>query len=125
MLIRKTITVYEGKLQMCAEILASETKASVECVLQNLEDLFKLAKESGYEGDNITFDYIADIPDEFPDGLVLEKLLEDKEYYMEAALPTVPYQQPQYVSKLHPYKKHESHGKPNYWHRIRSNPRQR
>ena len=125
MLIRKTITVYEGKLQMYAEILASETKASVERVLQSLEDLFKLAKESGYEGDNITFDYIADIPDEFPNELVLEKLLEDKEYYMEAALPVVPYQQPQYVSKLHPYRKHGGHGKPNYWHRIRSNPRQR
>lgn len=125
MLIRKTITVYEGKLQMYAEILASETKASVERVLQSLEDMFKLAKESGYEGDNITFDYIADIPDEFPDELVLEKLLEDKEYYMEAALPVVPYQQPQYVNKLHPYRKHGGHGKPNYWHRIRSNPRQR
>lgn len=110
---------------MYAEILASETKNSVERVLQSLEDLFKLAKESGYEGDNITFDYIADIPDEFPDELVLEKLLEDKEYYMEAALPVVPCQQPQYVSKLRPYRKHESHGKPNYWHRIRSNPRQR
>jgi hypothetical protein len=49
----------------------------------------------------------------------------DKMCYVEPLLLPAKPECPQYTKKLHPYKKHESHGKPNYWHRIRSNPRQR
>ncbi len=42
--------------------------------------------------------------------------------YIPEIIVEPPYEEPPYISKLHPYKKHESHKRPIYWHRIRSRP---
>ena len=120
----KTITVYEGKLRLYAEIIATEMKASVEDIDRLLTEMFNRAKENGnVEDGKLMVCYYVEI-DPFPDVLILKKALENMEYE-SIVLQENTYQQPNYTRKLHPYRKHESHGKPNYWHRIRSNPRQR
>lgn len=120
----KTITVYEGKLRLYAEIIATEMKASVEEIDRLLTELFNRAKENGnVEDGKLTVCYYVEI-DPFPDVHILEKALENTEYE-SIVLQENTYQQPHHTRKLHPYRKHGGHGKPNHWHRIRSNPRQR
>lgn len=114
----KQLTVYKDQLQTFAEKIATEINAPVEKVAKCLTELFE--KE---DADELNVCYYVEI-DPFPDGLELEKVLENIKYE-SVVLPEEPYEQPQYVSKLRPYRKHESHRKPNYWPRIRSNPRQR
>ena len=116
----KSILVYEGKLQMYAEIIATETKGNAEYILSLLTQIFE--QHTGHDG-HLEIYYYAEI-EPFPDELVLEKALMEM-HYENAVLEEEKPECPRYVEKLHPYKKHESHGKPNYWHRIRSNPRQR
>ena len=72
--------------------------------------------------------YIAQVPDikdELESMALKLQALVDKMCYVEPLLLPAKPECPQYIERLHPYKKHESHGKPNYWPRIRSNPRQR
>lgn len=100
---------------MFAEIIATEMKAPVEEVAKRLTELFEKEAADG----ELKVYYYVDI-EPTPYEFELKKVQNES-----VILPEEPYEQPQYVCKLHPYRKHESHGKPNYWHRIRSNPRQR
>ena len=58
------------------------------------------------------------------ENYIIEPVIIDKEDYDDILLEEKP-ECPPYIERLHPYRKHKSHRKPNYWHRIRSNPRQR
>lgn len=110
--------------------IAEESGLDANLVAERVKELIREAEERGDLKDGqLVVGYLAQVPDIMDnlDSAMVLKLQEvvDKMCYVEPLLlPSKP-ECPQYTKKLHPYKKHESHGKPNYWHRIRSNPRQR
>ena len=109
--------------------IADETGLDANLVAEKIKELYHEAEERGDLKDGqLVVGYLAQVPD-IADNLKSMALklqgVVDKMCYVEPLLLTAKPECPQYTKKLHPYKKHESHGKPNYWHRIRSNPRQR
>lgn len=108
--------------------IADETGLDANLVAEKVKELFREAEERGDLKDGqLVVGYIAqvlDIKDELESMTLKLQDIADKMCYENLLLPAKP-ECPQYIERLHPYKKHESHGKPNYWHRIRSNPRQR
>ena len=109
--------------------IADETGLDANLVAEKIKELYHEAEERGDLKDGqLVVGYLAQVPD-IADNLKSMALklqgVVDKMCYVEPLLLTAKPECPQYTKKLHPYKKHERHGKPNYWHRIRSNPRQR
>lgn len=109
--------------------IAEESGLDANLVAERVKELIREAEERGDLKDGqLVVGYLAQVPDIMDnlDSAMVLKLQEvvDMCYVEHLLLPAKP-ECPQYTKKLHPYKKHESHRKPNYWHRIRSNPRQR
>lgn len=126
---RKYVTISGSNYELCILQIADETGLDVNLVEEKVKELFREAEERGDLKDGqLVVDYIAQVPDIADNlesmALKLQDVI-DKMCYVEPLLLTAKPECPQYTKKLHPYKKHEGHGKPNYWHRIRSNPRQR
>jgi len=110
--------------------IAEESGLDANLVAERVKELIREAEERGDLKDGqLVVGYLAQVPDIMDnlDSAMVLKLQEvvDKMCYVEPLLLPAKPECPQYIERLHPYKKHESHGKPNYWHRIRSNPRQR
>lgn len=126
---RKYVTISGSNYELCILQIADETGLDANLVEEKVEELFREADERGDLKDGqLVVGYLAQVPDikEELESMTL-KLQEvvDKMCYVEPLLLPAKPRCPQYIERLHQYKKHESHGKPNYWHRIRSNPRQR
>lgn len=126
---RRYVTITGSNYHLRILQIAGETGFDANLVEEKVEQLFREAKERGDLKDvELVVSYIAIVPD-IKEALesIAQKLQEvaDNICYVGDLLLQKKSECPQYVEKLHPYRKHESHGKPNYWHRIRSNPRQR
>ena len=109
--------------------IAEESGLDANLVAERVKELIREAEERGDLKDGqLVVGYLAQVPDmlEELESMVLRlQAMMDKMCYVEPlVLPPKP-ECPQYVKKLHPYRKHENNGKPTYWHRIRSNPRKR
>ena len=123
------MTISDGNFELCVLTIAEETGLDANLVAEKVKELICEAEKRGDLKDGqLVVGYLAQVPD-IADNLesMALKLQEvvDKMCYVEPLLLPAKPRCPQYIERLHPYKKHESHGKPNYWHRIRSNPRQR
>ena len=126
---RKYMTISDGNFELCVLTIAEETGLDANLVAEKGKELICEAEKRGDLKDGqLVVGYLAQVPDIADDlesmALKLQDVM-DKMCYVEPLLHPAKPECPQYTKKLHPYKKHESHGKPNYWHRIRSNPRQR
>ena len=108
--------------------IAEESGLDANLVAEKIKELYREAEERGDLKDGqLVVGYLAkvDIMENLEStALKLQEVVYKMCYVEPLLLPAKP-SCPQYIERLHPYKKHESHGKPNYWHRIRSNPRQR
>lgn len=109
--------------------IAEETGLDANLVEEKVKELFREAEERGDLKDGqLVVGYIAqvlDIKEELESMALKLQYIADKMCYVEDLLLPAKPECPQYIERLHPYRKHGGHGKPNYWHRIRSNPRQR
>lgn len=126
---RKYVTISGSNYELCILQIADETGLDANLVEEKVKELFREAEERGDLKDGqLVVGYIAQVPD-IADNLesMALKLQEvvDKMCYVEPLLLPAKPSCPQYIERLHQYRKHGGHGKPNYWHRIRSNPRQR
>ena len=126
---RKYVTISGSNYELCILQIADETGLDANLVEEKVKELFREAEERGDLKDGqLVVGYIAQVPDIADNlesmALKLQEVVDKMGYVEPMLLPAKP-RCPQYIERLHPYKKHESHGKPNYWHRIRSNPRQR
>lgn len=126
---RKYMTISDGNFELCVLTIAEETGLDANLVAEKVKELICEAEKRGDLKDGqLVVGYLAQVPDIADNlesmALKLQDVM-DKMCYVEPLLLPAKPECPQYTKKLHPYKKHESHGKPNYWHRIRSNPRQR
>lgn len=126
---RKYVTISGSNYELCILQIADETGLDANLVAEKVKELFHEAEERGDLKDGqLVVGYIAKVPDitEAFESMALKlKDVVDKMCYVEPLLLSAKQEVPQYTNKLHPYKKHGGHGKPYYWHRIRSNPRQR
>jgi len=126
---RKYVTISGSNYELCILQIADETGLDANLVEEKVKELFREAEERGDLKDGqLVVGYIAQVPDikEELESMALKlQDIADKMCYVEDLLLPAKPECPQYIERLHPYKKHESHGKRNYWHRIRSNPRQR
>lgn len=109
--------------------IADETGLDANFVAEKVKELFHEAEERGDLKDGqLVVGYLAQVPDIKEElesmDLKLQDIVDKMCYVEDLLLPAKP-ECPQYIERLHPYKKHGGHGKPIYWHRIRSNPRQR
>lgn len=126
---RKYVTISGSNYELCILQIADETGLDANLVEEKVKELFREAEERGDLKDGqLVVGYIAQVPDIADNlesmALKLQEVVDKMGYVEPMLLPAKP-RCPQYIERLHPYKKHESHGKRNYWHRIRSNPRQR
>lgn len=126
---RKYMTISDGNFELCVLTIAEETGLDANLVAEKVKELICEAEKRGDLKDGqLVVGYLAQVPDiaDYLKSMALKlQDVMDKMCYVEPLLLTAKPECPQYTKKLHPYKKHESHGKPNYWLRIRSNPRQR
>lgn len=127
---RKYMTISDGNFELCVLTIAKETGLDANLVAEKVKELIREAEERGDLKDGqLVVGYLAQVPDIMDnlDSTMVLKLQEvvDKMCYVEPLLLPAKPSCPQYIERLHPYRKHGGHGKPNYWHRIRSNPRQR
>lgn len=109
--------------------IAEESGLDANLVAEMVKELIREAEERGDLKDGqLVVGYLAQVPDIKEElesmALKLQDIVDKMCYVEDLLLPAKP-ECPQYIERLHPYKKHGGHGKPNYWHRIRSNPRQR
>lgn len=126
---RKYVTISGSNYELCILQIADETGLDANLVEEKVKELFREAEERGDLKDGqLVVGYIAQVPDIKEElesmALKLQDIADKMCYYEGLLLPAKP-ECPQYIERLHPYKKHGGHGKTNYWHRIRSNPRQR
>lgn len=110
--------------------IAEESGLDANLVAEKVKELICEAEKRGDLKDGqLVVGYLAQVPDIMDnlDSAMVLKLQEvvDKVCYVEPLLLPAKPECPQYIEKLHPYRKHGDHGKPVYWHRIRSNPGQR
>ena len=122
-----TITGSDDNLRILQ--IADETGLDANLVAEKVKELFREAEERGDLKDGqLVVGYIAqvlDIKDALESMTLKLQDIADKMCYVENLLLHAKPECPQYIERLHPYRKHGGHGKTNYWHRIRSNPRQR
>ena len=126
---RKYVTISGSNYELCILQIADETGLDANLVEEKVKELFREAEERGDLKDGqLVVGYIAqvlDIKEELESMALKLQYIADKMCYVEDLLLPAKPECPQYIERLHPYRKHGGHGKPNHWHRIRSNPRQR
>ena len=126
---RKYMTISDGNFELCVLTIAEETGLDANLVAEKVKELICEAEKKGDLKDGqLVVGYLAQVPDIADNlesmALKLQDVMDKMCYVEHLLLPAKP-SCPQYIERLHPYRKHGGHGKPNYWHRIRSNPRQR
>jgi len=126
---RKYMTISDGNFELCVLTTAEETGLDANLVAEKVKELICEAEKRGDLKDGqLVVGYLAQVPDIADNlesmALKLQDVMDKMCYVEHLLLPAKP-SCPQYIERLHPYRKHGGHGKPNYWHRIRSNPRQR
>ena len=123
------MTISDGNFELCVLTIAEETGLDANLVAEKVKELICEAEKKGDLKDGqLVVGYLAQVPDIADNlesmALKLQDVMDKMCYVEHLLLPAKP-SCPQYIERLHPYRKHGGHGKPNYWHRIRSNPRQR
>lgn len=123
------MTISYGNFELCVLTIAEETGLDANLVAEKVKELICEAEKRGDLKDGqLVVGYLAQVPDmlEHLESMTLKlQYVVDKMCYVEPLLLPAKPECPQYIERLHPYRKHGGHGKTNYWHRIRSNPRQR
>lgn len=126
---RKYVFITIGNMETQIKLIADELGLTVELVAVKVKELFhELEKLGAVEDGKIMVGYSVpapDIRDELSEMVYRMSKEIDKICYLQPIVFDKKQQRPQFVEKLHKYRKRECHRKPIHWHRIRSNPRQR
>lgn len=124
----KYLTISASNIDVCIKQIADESGLDVELVAVEVKKLFhELEKLGALEDGKIMVSYsVPDMREKlYAMNMRLQKEIDIMCYFEPVELFDKQQQRPPFIEKLHRYRKHECHRKPNHWHRIRSNPRQR